>query len=45
MADFCIATIQGAMVMGKLRRDSQTVERTIREALLHLKRYVVTATH
>jgi TetR/AcrR family transcriptional regulator, transcriptional repressor for nem operon len=45
MADFCIATIQGAMLMGKLRRDSQAVERTIREALLHLKRYVVTATH
>jgi AcrR family transcriptional regulator len=43
MADFCIATIQGAMLMGKIRRNSQTVESTVREALAHLKRYVVTS--
>ncbi len=42
MADFCIATIQGAMLMGKIRRNSQTVETTVREALAHLKGYVVT---
>jgi len=41
MADFCIATIQGAMLMGKIRRNSQTVETTVREALAHLKAYVV----
>jgi AcrR family transcriptional regulator len=42
MADFCIATIQGAMLMGKIKRNSQTVETTIHEALTHLQRYAVT---
>jgi len=41
MADFCIATIQGAMLMGKIKRSSRTVEATLQEALTHLKRYVV----
>jgi hypothetical protein len=39
MADFCIAAVQGAMLMGKIRRDSRTVETTVREALVHLKNY------
>lgn len=42
MADFCVAVIQGAMLMGKIKRDSQPVETTIREALTHLKHYIVT---
>jgi TetR/AcrR family transcriptional repressor of nem operon len=42
LAEFCVATIQGAMLMGKIKRNSQTVETTIREALVHLKRYAVT---
>jgi hypothetical protein len=33
MADFCIATIQGAMLMGKIRRSSQLAETTVQEAL------------
>jgi AcrR family transcriptional regulator len=41
LAEFCIASIQGAMLMGKIRRSSQTVERSIREALAHLKRYAL----
>jgi AcrR family transcriptional regulator len=41
MADFCIAAVQGAMLMGKVRRDSKPVETTIQEALMHLKRYTV----
>ena len=41
MADFCIATIQGAMLMGKVKRDSQTVETTVREALAHLKHFIM----
>jgi len=41
MADFCIATIQGAMLMGKIKRSSRTVETTSQEALTHLKGYVV----
>lgn len=41
MADFCIATIQGAMLLGKVKRNSQTAETTVREALAHLKQYAV----
>jgi TetR/AcrR family transcriptional regulator, transcriptional repressor for nem operon len=39
MADFCIATIQGAMLLGKIKRNSKTAETTVREALTHLKHY------
>src|SRR5262245_52889346 len=41
MAGFCIAMIQGAMLMGKVKRNSRLVETTTREALAHLKRYSV----
>ena len=41
LAAFCIATIQGAMLMGKVERDSRTVEVAFREALMHLNRYAV----
>jgi len=41
LADFCISTIQGAMLLGKIKRNSQTVETRVREALAHLKRYAV----
>jgi hypothetical protein len=37
LADFCIAAMQGAMLMGKIKRSSQTVEATVREILQHLK--------
>jgi AcrR family transcriptional regulator len=40
MADFCLAVIQGAMLMGKVKRNSQSVETTVREALAHLKHYL-----
>ena len=43
LATFCIATVQGAMLMGKIERDGHTVEITFREALMHLKRYVLTS--
>jgi AcrR family transcriptional regulator len=43
MADFCIAAIQGAMLMGKIKRSSRTVETSVREALAHLKGYLVKA--
>jgi hypothetical protein len=36
LADFCIATIQGAMLMGKIKRNRDAVEATVREALTHL---------
>jgi TetR/AcrR family transcriptional repressor of nem operon len=41
IADFCIATIQGAMLMGKINRNSEQVETTLWEALTHLRRYAV----
>lgn len=39
LADFCIAVAQGAMLVGKVKRDSQLVETTFREAIAHLKAY------
>jgi len=45
LADFCIATIQGAMLMGKINRSSQTVETTVQEAVAHLKGYLVKPKH
>src|SRR6266446_8907531 len=45
MADFCIATIQGAMLMGKIKRSSQTVETTVHEAVAHLKGYSIRRKH
>ena len=42
LAAFCIATIQGAMLMGKIERNSQPVETAVRETLTHLRRYAVT---
>jgi TetR/AcrR family transcriptional regulator, transcriptional repressor for nem operon len=42
MADFCIALIQGVMLMGRVRRNSQPSESTIQETLAHLKRYAAT---
>ena len=40
MADFSIAAMQGAMLMGKIKRSSHTVETSIEEALVHLKGYL-----
>lgn len=41
MAEFCIATVQGAMLMGKLERSRESAEATVREALTHLKSYLL----
>lgn len=43
MAHFCIAAIQGAMLKGKIRRSSETVETIGQEALAHLGTYAVSA--
>jgi TetR/AcrR family transcriptional regulator, transcriptional repressor for nem operon len=40
LADFCLATIQGAMLMGKVKRSSQLAESVVQEAMAHLRRYV-----
>jgi len=45
LADFCIATLQGAMLVGKIRRNKRPVEMTFREALEHLKHYVISPKH
>jgi len=37
LADFCIAAVQGATLMGKIKRSSATVETTIKAALAHVK--------
>jgi len=41
MANFCVASIQGGMMMGKIKRSSQTVETTVEEAMAHLRSYLV----
>jgi TetR/AcrR family transcriptional repressor of nem operon len=40
MADFCLATIQGGMLMGKINRSGEPVATAAREAVAHLKSYV-----
>ncbi|HTT10751.1 MAG TPA: TetR/AcrR family transcriptional regulator [Burkholderiaceae bacterium] len=37
IADFCIAVVQGAMLMGKIKRDPRTVEAIIRTTLAHIR--------
>jgi AcrR family transcriptional regulator len=41
LADYCMAVAQGAMLIGKVKRDPQLVEATFREALAHLRAYAV----
>jgi TetR/AcrR family transcriptional regulator, transcriptional repressor for nem operon len=40
LADFCLATVEGAMLMGRISRSSAVVEATIDEALVHLRSYI-----
>src|SRR5215471_15536756 len=37
LADYCIAIVQGAMLMGKIKRSSQLVEKLVGEALHHVR--------
>ena len=39
LAEFCVATIQGAMLIGKVRRDSRAVARIFEDLSMHLSRY------
>ncbi len=41
MADFCIAAIQGAMLLGKVKRNPHVAEAVAREALAHLEGKIV----
>src|SRR5215510_5260695 len=40
LATFCVATLQGGMLLGKLERNSQPVEDTISASLEHMERYI-----
>ena len=39
LAEFCVAAMQGAMLLGKVRRDSQAVAKIFADLSMHLKRY------
>jgi len=39
LANFCITTIQGGMLLGKVRRDRATVDSSIDHALRHLRTF------
>src|SRR5262245_625185 len=41
LADFCLATVQGAMLMGKIRHSAETVESTVSQALAYLTQLAV----
>ena len=41
LANFCLATLQGAMMIGKVQRSPEPVELTIREALKHIEQYQI----
>jgi TetR/AcrR family transcriptional repressor of nem operon len=43
LADFCIAAIQGGMLMGKIKRDCRPVQATVREAMHHLRAFATRA--
>lgn len=40
LANFCVATIQGALFTGKIKRNSRVVETVLEDLLRHLKCYV-----
>ncbi len=40
LADFCLATVEGAMLMGRISRSHAVVETTLDHALAHLRSYV-----
>lgn len=41
MADFCIAAVQGAMLMGKIKKDAKIVQVALREAYAHVRAYAL----
>jgi len=44
LANYCVATVQGAMLTGKVKRDFHCVETVFEDLQSHLKRYVKTPT-
>ena len=45
LADFCIAAVQGAMLMGKIQRSSRLVQTMVYEALSHVRRATAQTAH
>jgi hypothetical protein len=45
LADFCLATILGAMLLGKVKRRVELVEGVVRETMTHVRRYAVARTN
>jgi hypothetical protein len=41
LAEFCIAAVQGAMLLGKVQRSARAVESTIAAAMTHINSYFV----
>lgn len=41
LADYCLSMIQGAMLLGKIKRSSELGEDVVGEVLAHLRRYAV----
>ena len=41
LASFCIAAVQGAMLLGKVNRDDLCAQAIVHEALAHVQHYVV----
>ena len=41
IADFCLSIIQGAMLLGRVKKDVDPVEGSFHEAMVHLRRYTV----
>ena len=41
LATFCISTMQGATLLGKIARSSRPAELAVKEAMAHLRRYIV----
>ena len=44
LANFCVATVQGAILTGKVKRDSHYVEAVFKDLVSHLKRYAKSPT-
>ena len=39
LSEFCVAVVQGAMLIGKVRRESRSVESLFEEVTAHLKQF------
>lgn len=43
LAEFCIATVQGALILGRIRRHREPVEQAIAAAIAHLRSFIRSA--